>query len=400
MIIPELIHRIDDGPEILVRRACTADAFRIQELYFKVYRGKYPLTIVTDLEELQQTLESPGFLWMILLEGHLVIGSVIYEIDHRHKLGKSFGAVILDAYRGHNLTFLVMKHVQEAILGKDKACHVIYTSTRTESAAPQKLTERLGYRKLGIFPNVRRVADWETHCLAAIYDQEAFERRKKPPVILPELKDLYEISRCECALGSANYQDFIECPEEKVKLIEFEAVTAPNFVLEKFLRGVTSKTVSMYFYPFHTPNLLLISKKLNVGIFLYHCREDNYSCIIGGHFEEHSYQTILESVAAAAKALGIRYLEILVGAYKPKTLREVLNARFLPSAYFPALKLVGEDEANPFFKKGERLDYFVFSRSFEMLDFRNIKLEGVYKKYLKFYFQMWRKLYIEGIFEE
>jgi hypothetical protein len=187
--------------------------------------------------------------------------------------------------------------------------------------------------------------------------------------------------------------------KEVEEVIPLEVISAPHYVKQTFLRGIQDKSIPMHFFPFHNPNLLFCSKDLKVQLFLFYSPESNHSCIMGGHFEEHDYQTILESACTAARGIGIRYLELLVPAYNPQTLREVLNARFLPSAYFPALELV-TDDSNPSWKKGERLDYFVFSRSFEMLDFKNIQLEGIFKKYLKYYFKMWRSLYIENIFED
>ena len=395
-----IVQNLSNGKVATIRRAIKEDAYKIQELYFLVYNGRYPLSLINDIHELNAALTGDDFVWVLIFIEDKLIGSVIYEIDHEQRIAKSFGAVIITEFRGHNLTGIAMKHVQDMILGKDKMCDIIYATTRTESSAPQKLTEKLGYKKLGLFPNVRKVVDYETHCLTAIFDDYAFETRKKPPVILPELKDIYEITRAELKLEHATIEDYIDEDENTDKeLIEFEVISAENYVKRRFKYGIEKKIISMHFFPFQKPNLLLCSKDLTVEIYLYHALEDNHSCIIGGRFEDYDYHLILESVCATAKLLGIRYLELLVGAYKPKTLREVLNARFLPSAYFPALKLVTEED-NPFLKKGERLDHFVFSRSFEMLDFKDIKLEGIYKKYLKNYFIMWKRLYIDGVFED
>lgn len=393
-----LVQDVGNGKSVTIRRASKADAYKIQELYYVVYRGSYPLSVINNIDELNDALSSQEFIWAIMESNGEVVGSVVHEVDHAQRIGKSFGAVVLPEFRQHDLTQITMKHVQDMILGKDKSCDLIYATTRTESAAPQKLTERLKYKKLGIFPNVRKVVNYETHCLTAVYDEHAFATRKKPPVILPELKDLYEITRAELGLPHARIEDYI-CENEIGELVRLEAVSAPNYVKQIFLQGVANKSISIHFYPFHSPNLLLCSKDMKIQMYLYHSPEANHSCIIGGHVEGYEYQTVLESVCAACRNLGIRYMELLADAYRPEMLREILNTRFLPSAYFPALKLVLDDE-DPLYKKGERLDYFVFSRSFEMLDFKNIKLEGIYKKYLKYYFKMWRSLYIEDIFED
>lgn len=400
MEIPRDISFTHDGggKAILVRRAGTDDAHKIQELYYAIYRGSYPLSVVNNIDELTHALASEDYIWMVMEADKQLVGSVVHEIDHRQRIGKSFGSVVLPDCRGNNITHATMKHVQDIVLGRDKWCDLIYATTRTESAAPQKLTEKLGYKKLGIFPNVQKVINYETHCLTAVYAEHTFSIRKKPPLILPELKDLYEITRAEVGLERARIDDCV-CEDPAEPLIRFEVVSAPHYVRHVFQQGMANNTITMHFYPFHKPNLLLTSKDMKVQMFLYQSVDANHCCIIGGHFEGYKFQTVLEAVCAAARQIGIRYLELLVAAYDPMQLSEVLRARFLPSAYFPALQLVTEENSAAG-KKGERLDYFVFSRSFEVLDFKNIKLEGIYKKYLKYYFKMWSNLYIEGAFEE
>ena len=397
------VHNLGADKSATIRQAMLDDALRIQDLYFLVYRGQYPLSIVNNLDELHHALTSDDILWLVAEVDGQIIGSVIYKISREQRIAKSFGAIVNDKYRGHNITQITMKHVQDVLFGKDKVCDLIYATTRTESAVPQKLTERLGYKKLGIFPNVRKIVDYETHCLAALFDSRAFATRHKPPILLPELKSLYEITRTELRLEHAKIEDYTvedDDPAPRRKLLELETIEAPNFVKRRFEQGIRDKRLTMQFFPFHDPNLMLCNDNQDVEIYMFHAPQDHHSCLIGGFWGDHSYETVLESLCAKAKAMGIRYIELLLDAYHPKRLREAINARFLPSAYFPAFRLVQEDEPAAGFKNGERLDYVVFSRSFEMLDFKNIQLEGIYKRYLKYYFNMWCGLFIEGSFEE
>ena len=48
---------------------------------------------------------------------------------------------------------------------------------------------------------------------------------------------------------------------------------------------------------------------------------------------------------------------------------------------------------------GRRWDYIVFSRSFEILDFRNVRLISIYRDFLKEYFKAWQTLYINQAFQ-
>ena len=39
----------------------------------------------------------------------------------------------------------------------------------------------------------------------------------------------------------------------------------------------------------------------------------------------------------------------------------------------------------------QRYDFVIFSRSYEILNFRNIRLEGINREYLNQYLQLWKK---------
>lgn len=385
---------LKDGGTVHIRQAVLEDVVKIQDLYHHIYRGDYPLSVVTDYDELVRTITGDEAVWMVIEDGDRLVGSVIYLIDHRIRIAKAFAAVILPEYRGNDLTEKTMCLVEEAILREDGPCDVVYATTRTYSPAPQKLTAKLGYKRLGIFPNVHKVRSYETHGLAARFAQHAFEMRRKQPVILPELEALYNVVRKDLEFGEALIDNYEQEPYEG-PLITFEAVDAPHFVKSRFYRAISTNRISMRFFPFLEPNFLLVSPDQEIEVYLYYEKADGHACIIGGHFPGVDYCKLLRSVTHTGKELGMRYLEILVGAYKPKRQRAVLNARFLPSAFFPAMRYIGEGENYSFYTPGERLDYFVFSRSFEPLDFNNLRLEGINKIYLRYYYVMWKKLFID-----
>ena len=79
---------------------------------------------------------------------------------------------------------------------------------------------------------------------------------------------------------------------------------------------------------------------------------------------------------------GIRYIEMLVRADKPKILESILGAKFIPCAFLPAY----------LYDEGKRFDYLILSRTFEIFDFQNIKLRGVNQKYLEEYFKTWKSI--------
>ncbi|MEI7528412.1 MAG: hypothetical protein WCK76_05655, partial [Elusimicrobiota bacterium] len=96
-----------------------------------------------------------------------------------------------------------------------------------------------------------------------------------------------------------------------------------------------------------------------------------------------------ESVARKVSELDMAYIEVIIDAYSPHIQRDALDARFIPSAYFPCAKRVGQ----------KRYDCIAFSRTFDVLDFRNVKIISLYKNFLREYLKLWRENYIELAFK-
>jgi hypothetical protein len=83
---------------------------------------------------------------------------------------------------------------------------------------------------------------------------------------------------------------------------------------------------------------------------------------------------------------GAAYIELLVDAYDYQTQQEAYTAKFIPSAYFPAMKLAHD---------GLRNDFFVVSRTFQILDFTASTVMEENYPYLQAYMRFYHKLYIE-----
>jgi hypothetical protein len=141
--------------------------------------------------------------------------------------------------------------------------------------------------------------------------------------------------------------------------------------------------------PFHEPNLILITTDQGTEVYLTVNQKDKYSVVIGGLTNEKSFAVVLESVAQKVSQMEMGYVEVIIDAYSPALQREALDARFLPTAYFPCAKRMG----------GKRYDCVVFSRTFDILDFRNVKIISLYKNFLKEYLKLWRENYIELVFK-
>jgi RimJ/RimL family protein N-acetyltransferase len=93
------------------------------------------------------------------------VGSLVYALDLYYRNSKAFGAVVSQEFRKLDLAYTMMKLVLDDITHNKDLVDLVYATTRTANYAPQKLTESLGFIKLGIFPNTHKVQDNETHCL-------------------------------------------------------------------------------------------------------------------------------------------------------------------------------------------------------------------------------------------
>jgi RimJ/RimL family protein N-acetyltransferase len=388
----EKIIQAEGKQDITIRLARVADMRRIQMLYAEVYGASYPIPIIADKDKMRRAIEDDEYYWLVAECQGRVIGSLVYSVDLLYRNSKAFGAVVSQEFRKHDLAFTMMKLVLDDITKTKDLVDLVYATTRTANHAPQKLTESLGFIKLGIFPNTHKVQDNETHCLTAYFTERALQRRRTTPVIIPEIAPFYEIVRRQIKLEPAqlsevkrDYSDH----KQKIPLLNFETITATEFIKHRWKATKSNSFFENIFMPFHEPNLILITPDQGTEVYITYSQKDKYSVIVGGVTNEKSFAVVLESVAQKVSQMDMSYVEVIIDAYSPELQRDALDARFIPSAYFPSAKRM-EDK---------RYDCVVFSRTFDILDFRNVKIISLYKNFLNEYLKLWRENYIELVFD-
>lgn len=394
MAIKYLTHvmKIEGKGELFIRPARIVDARRIQVLYTEVYGSSYSVSIITNPEKMRKAIESDEYYWLVAEFNGKIVGSLVYSIDFKQRISKAFGAVVSEEFRKHNVAYTMMKLILDDITQNQNLVDVIYATTRTTSYAPQRLTDSLGFLKLGIFPNTHKVAENETHCFTAYLTENALKSRKKFPVIIPEIVPFYDIVLKQIKLEEPRVVDVkgkYSDHKTKIPVVDFEVITAQEFIRRRYKKIKQKGFFSHTFMPFHEPNILLVSLDGKTEIYMTYNPKDKYSVFVGG-FSNLEVEVVLESVAKKMQELDMAYLEILFDAYSPHLHRAAIDARFIPSGYFPAGKLVNN----------QRYDCIIFSKTFEILDFRNVKLASLYKSFLKEYLKLWRENYIEVVFEK
>lgn len=367
-----------------VQLASEGDIFQISQLYYDVYQGTYPDPLMKDFSLIRTFIRSDSGFWFITKDDSgEIIASVLAAYDRDNLIAKAFGAVVRTEFRGQKIMEDLLGFGINFLRTETPGVDVIYSTTRTVNEAAQTLTEKLGFKKLGIFPNAHRTNDYETHCLAAIIYPSALEKRNTDYKIHHEMSSLYEIVQKEVGLTSIP----AIVPEKPSKVLmkpgELEVVKSPKFVSYRYNYLKAEKQLEFEFFPFHQPNLVIISPDQSIEVFCHLSSVDGYCVIVGGKMPGNlDFSELFLQTNRLLRDAGARYIEVIVRADRPKILESILRAKFIPCGFFPAFQMVGE----------KRHDFLVFSRSFEIFDFQNVKLKGMNQVYLEEYFKAWKRM--------
>lgn len=376
--------QLEDGREVLVVRANSSDSSDIFALYDEIYQGSYTLDIVNKEDHRLRALEDPDCVWLINRCEGRVVGSVIFEIDPAQRNGKVFAAITHPDFRRHELMYQTIDQGIAALMHRERLVDVIYATTRTSSIGPSKLLKKLGFVSLGIFPNVHRLAEYETHGLNAIFHPDAFEKRKRLPRLIPEVEGFYRIIRQTFHLEPAEI--FVAKDIPRLRIVRNEAVQ------KAYAEVKEAHELGVDFFPFHKPNFLFQTEDLSIRAFVNYEGKDGHGVMVGLKAPKGDLKNVLGAVFDTAQRVGVEYLEILVDAYEPEMQRAALQAQFLPCAYFPSMES----------RDGERQDHLVFARTTLPLNFSNVQMTPRDRQFLDVYLQNteFRNLVVKMHFNE
>lgn len=360
------------------------DVFQIVRLYFDEYLGLYPDPLMKDLNLMSEFIRSKEGFWFVSKNlKSQVIASVLIRYDEENLIAKAFGAVVRSECRGQHVMENLLSFAIDYLKKHTSGVDVIYSTTRTVNEAAQTLTEKLGFKKLGIFPNAHKTNDYETHCLAAIISDEALSKRHGEYRMHHEVHSLYEIVKGEVGLNDLESIIPEKPSRELIGLKDLEVVSSPKFVLYRYNVLKKENKLEFEFFPFHEPNILILSPDQSTELFCYLSPLDGYCAIIGGKMaKDLDFSELFIKANKLLRDHGARYIEIIARADKPKILDSMLKAKFIPCGIFPAFELIN----------GKRYDFVILSRSFEIFDFQNVRLKGINQVYLEEYFKTWKKM--------
>ncbi len=378
--------QLKDGREVHFKTAGPDDVPNILALYHEVYSGKYSLPEATNEAAALKKINDPNYFWTLAAMDGRIIGSVIFAIDPINKLGKTYAAAVLSEFRGQDVMRHMVLQGLERLTKLTRTCDAIYATTRTVSVAPQVVLEHLGFHPMGIFPNVRKVKSFETHGLEIYFREGSLEMRRKRPRLVPEVEEFYRIVRDILKLEEHETVEIEpEDPRKMGEPIRFSVDRDAVQIRRRYDRYQDLDMLDTVFFPFHDANLLFTTEDHLSEIFMNFNEADGHAVIVGYRIRTPDLRHVLLWMCEAAAAMGMRYIELLVNAFQPEVQRNALDARFLPCAYHPSMRLN---------ELGQREDYVVFSRSFESLDFMDLHLVDTNRRFLDAFMKCWYEMLV------
>jgi len=379
---------------LVLREANSSDVLAIQDLYRLVYGGKYPVDYAINPACLEgQIRDRQRHLWLVAEEpiNTKIIGVVSFNYDSENRLGKAAGVAVAPGYRGRGIAGSLLQRGVKYLTEEHNLVDGIYATTRTVNEAPSRVVAEMGFHQMGLFPNAVQVEDFEHLNLDVFLTPTALKNRRKKPYLFTPFQDVYQIARSRLKLERA----YLVTERAPLRLsrqkIAFQVVGDEAEAQSRFHQLSMEKRVSNSFFPFHKPTHILATLDGGTEVFVWFGGVGKQAAIVGYRTDRVNVHDLLDSVALSLQKLGAGYVEMLVDAYNYQIQQEAFTARFIPSAYFPAMKLHDD---------GLRDDYFVVSRTFNLLDFSSSILQGENLKFLRAYLKYYHELYFKPILDQ
>lgn len=377
---------------ISIRRASLADREELLALYLTVYGDDYPLELGTNKQLMTRLLEdSTHAFWFVAeVEGRSgLAGSCVVEFESEFNIGKVTGAAVHPNCNGIGLATKLIGHAVNEAMEQMPSINTLYATTRTVSMASQKMLLSNGFKPLGIFPNARKIKTYETLTLMGYFREGILEKRQSISRIPPSLVELYlQVNR---SIGSELPVELVEdCPAFSSAIeheeSKWEFIQASEFV-EKRFNEVFADDRESTFYPFHRPNLLISNTTLGVELFASFNQKDHYCVLISSNKPISTINGHFKKLAFALKEIGIYYLETLVRLDYFEAICFLGSNRFLPSAYYPAMREID----------GVAHDYVLMTRTMVPLDFSESQLAPQFTPFVREYVRQWVDLNLSTI---
>jgi len=356
------------------RRAVREDAWGLMRLY---QRGCADPSdpVLLGVRCLEAILDSQEELWLVGERGSDLVFGLCLRVDPANRLAKIFRLLVEPTWEG------AASGLREAIPQLERylagRVDVVYATTRTLSLEQHQTSLQLGFALLGIFPNARGADRSLLNGLSALYLHDALARRRPLARGLhPLVRGIFEICREQCGL-----------PDEREARVErhwvaeqgipgLELLEAPGFVAGRYERLASRHQIPMRFYPFLVPNALVTDAMQRIELFVRLLPGEKFAAILADRIELGvSPVELYDEVSRLLYSRGAGYVEVISDAADVEGIDAFAEAGFLPTAYFPAMRLHGS----------ERRDYVILSRAFERPPSGKSLQQSAHPAYLRYY---------------
>ncbi|MFI8450133.1 GNAT family N-acetyltransferase [Streptomyces erythrochromogenes] len=370
----------------VITPATAADIAELRQLYYAVYGPHYPVALGTDPAEMALLMTDPHSLWLVARcagTGALTASAAIHG-EAGSRIARLEGIAVHPEHRSAGLAATLTEALCAEMLDTGRLDSV-YATVRTVGSGPQRVVARNGFRPLGILPNAVDLRSRESLALYARHSPGVLDRRvpvtEVPAVLLPLLRTAGE------ALGIGYPQvraasGPVAVPAPRGAVERLEMIEAPSFVRRRFRERFPG--AEGWFYPLHTPNVLLTPEDGRFEVYAYLNRAGGYCSLLTAHPDPTAAADHLEPVTRALARAGAGYVEALVPLAHQEALSAFLAQGFVAGALYPAMRADGDGFH----------DYAVLSRSSERIDFRGVAVEPPLQPYLDCYASAWASAHL------
>lgn len=305
-------------------------------------------------EQVADSLRSKDCSWTVGLEGQAVRAAACLSLEREARLGKVtfLRALGPEGGRGGRLAALL-----RTLLGQVQssgAADLVYNTTRDLTDEEHLATLDAGFKPLGVFPGARSTDGSQVSGFAAWYAEGVLRKMRHSEFPLhPAAAPFFALAAEACGLPPLGRGEPV-LPPYPDSLPALELLDAPRFAAERFRRLKARRSLSVNFYPFSEPNVIILSADENVQVFASLQPGLRFATIIGEAVRSsvHPVRLTRESVRLL-EAGGADYVEAINDAADAAGIECFLKAGFTPCGYFPCLKLSGNN----------RRDFVVFAHS-------------------------------------
>ncbi|MFA6318465.1 MAG: hypothetical protein WC943_13735 [Elusimicrobiota bacterium] len=297
--------------------------------------------------------------WVVGIEEGAIVGAACLKFERETRLGKvlTLCGQGPESGRGPRLKALLAALLDQ--VRASRSADIVYSTTRTLTASEQAATVEAGFKPLGVFPGARSLDGGPVSGLTAWYAEGVLGRMRHADFALhPVIAPFYALAARACGLPAAGDPgDPPALPAFPDALPALELVAAPRFAAERFRRLKARRSLSVNFYPFTDPDVVILSPDEGVQVFAGLDAGLGFATILGERLTSSVHPVKLyREVVGLLRAAGASYIEAINDAADAPGIDCILRAGFRPCGYFPCLKLSGT----------KRRDFVVFASS----DFR------------------------------